>query len=1113
MKFWKTKNKQNESPAGEKAVTKSREYIAESLESRILFSGAPIDAPDASVSEESVTPDATGGNSFSTIKDFGSGAIQSDDAQGVSDEIILASFNNLTPSEIEDLANEVNNAGLDEHQADLLLNLEASRINVTVPEGASGYETEVDSDQLSGQSHNFGTTISFPLLPSEQLGIDLITDAPLEISDSATLERLAGESAAQSTVDVPLANLPITTDILSVIADAAGQHWINSGLTAEQIDALNEIEYHIVELEGAALGYAEGSNVYIDDDAAGMEWFIDETPQELGESGFTGIDLLSVLAHEQGHVLGLEDIYDTARSSDLLYGIFEEGERRFVADNQAQGAIAGSLEGKHYATLSISDETVVEGDTITFTATLDEEVPGGFTVDVDFADDTATGGNIDYAGTETLLTDNFSTGAVQTSSRITTANADSGSWHAFSSASLWEIDTSGGTLSNPGTGEGTSNTDERVNEGLVAQVLTVDSLDPNLNLITVSFDYEIGAGSTVYFHSHLLKEDGTPTNNQLFNTGVANGNIQSQWKNNGYLSANLSGNNGAQNGSAGTAVASFTNSTSSSITDSYSMTFDISDYIAENASTGGSLEIDSISDVDVLMFGFANNIVNRDGTGAVSISNFNISASPTASTTLTFAGTAGENQTFTVTTNDDSILETTESFNVSLSNLSPSGAGVDITDEASGTITDNDNTAPVITQGDSPLSVTMSEDGSPTSFVAPTIDATDANAGDTLTWSLLSGGEASNGTATVSGTGATPTITYTPTGNFNGNDSFTVQVTDAYGATDNIVVNVTVEQVNDTGTFTGDVSGSGTEDSDLTGTLTFADAIDGATTPGYFITSDPGNGSASIDSNGAWTYTPAEDFNGTDSFTVSATDDDGNLESQVVSVTVNQVNDPGTFAGDTSGTGTEDNPVSGTLTFTDSADGSATPGYTVSADPAKGVAAIDSNGAWTYTPNGGFIGTDTFTVSATDGAGNIETQLVTVTIEATPVVTETGESDNISLVYKFLETHRLFGENGTLTVEIRANGPNGALIDRFDLSGNYGQQVVEYELARNVVPNNGYGFVIFWEAGSEDRNREDSYEQLALTLDGSTVVTLLDILSNDIYTAMISQLSKDNATV
>jgi hypothetical protein len=71
-----------------------------------------------------------------------------------------------------------------------------------------------------------------------------------------------------------------------------------------------------------------------------------------------------------------------------------------------------------------------------------------------------------------------------------------------------------------------------------------------------------------------------------------------------------------------------------------------------------------------------------------------------------------------------------------------------------------------------------------------------------------------------------------------------------------------------------------------TGTLVFTDAIDGDSAPNYTVASGSSNGTASIDATtGAWSYAPNANFNGSDSFTVAATDDEGNTETQVVSLT------------------------------------------------------------------------------------------------------------------------------------------------------------------------------------------------------------------------------------
>ena len=105
--------------------------------------------------------------------------------------------------------------------------------------------------------------------------------------------------------------------------------------------------------------------------------------------------------------------------------------------------------------------------------------------------------------------------------------------------------------------------------------------------------------------------------------------------------------------------------------------------------------------------------------------------------------------------------------------------------------------------------------------------------------------------------------------------------------------------------------------------MTATDAADGLTDETYFtVTSAATNGTASIDAaTGAWTYTPTANFNGTDAFTVTITDDDGHTATQVVSVVSTKVDDTATIAGNTTGTAAEDTDITGTLTATDVADG------------------------------------------------------------------------------------------------------------------------------------------------------------------------------------------------
>ncbi len=191
---------------------------------------------------------------------------------------------------------------------------------------------------------------------------------------------------------------------------------------------------------------------------------------------------------------------------------------------------------------------------------------------------------------------------------------------------------------------------------------------------------------------------------------------------------------------------------------------------------------------------------------------------------------------------------------------------------------------PVIAQGTS-VSATMSEDGSPTTWSTPTISATNME-GDTMTWTLAT--PATHGTATVSGTGASPTLTYSPIANYNGTDSFVVQVADIDG-TDTLTVNVTVTSVNDIPTFTASdppavLENSGTHT--ITGWATFNPGLndtDNVLTYTVNNITNPSLFSAppSVNTSGTLTYTLATNQSGSSNFNVTVQDNGGTANSGV----------------------------------------------------------------------------------------------------------------------------------------------------------------------------------------------------------------------------------------
>ncbi|HEY0726424.1 MAG TPA: DNA/RNA non-specific endonuclease, partial [Pyrinomonadaceae bacterium] len=131
----------------------------------------------------------------------------------------------------------------------------------------------------------------------------------------------------------------------------------------------------------------------------------------------------------------------------------------------------------------------------------------------------------------------------------------------------------------------------------------------------------------------------------------------------------------------------------------------------------------------------------------------------------------------------------------------------------------------------------------------------------------------------------------------------------------------------------------------------------------YTIVSGPANGVLSGDGP-VFTYTPAANFHGADSFTFRVNDGSNNSNTSTVSVTVNPVNDV-PVADSQSVTTNSNTPVSITLTGNDFETAAANLMFEVSVNPAHGT--LSGSGAnLTYTPNPNFAGSDSFTFTVRD---------------------------------------------------------------------------------------------------------------------------------------------------
>ncbi len=170
------------------------------------------------------------------------------------------------------------------------------------------------------------------------------------------------------------------------------------------------------------------------------------------------------------------------------------------------------------------------------------------------------------------------------------------------------------------------------------------------------------------------------------------------------------------------------------------------------------------------------------------------------------------------------------------------------------------------------------------------------------------------------------------------------------------------------------------EDTSVTITLE-AEEVDGDSIT-FQLKTNPSNGSASI-SNDQATYTPNENYYGSDSFTFEAVDNRNRsiLNTATASITITPVNDAPTIQDMEEIEGVEDTDLTITPSGED-IDGDNLSFYVVD-QPTQGT--MTENGATLiYTPNADFYGADSLTYAAYDGTTYSEAKKIPLFIDRGP---------------------------------------------------------------------------------------------------------------------------------
>ncbi|MBL9161809.1 MAG: tandem-95 repeat protein [Planctomycetaceae bacterium] len=375
----------------------------------------------------------------------------------------------------------------------------------------------------------------------------------------------------------------------------------------------------------------------------------------------------------------------------------------------------------------------------------------------------------------------------------------------------------------------------------------------------------------------------------------------------------------------------------------------------------------AVTEDGILTISAANGVLNNDGQGETLFasvvsppSHGVLTLNPDGSFTYTPAANFFGVDSFTYTATDNTLTGNAATVTINVSGVNDPPVG------AANSYSTNEDTVLTINAAQGVLSNDSDPDG------------------DALVAELAAG--PAHGTIELNADGS---FVYTPTGDYNGSDSFTYRVKDGTTISQPITVTLTVNAVNDPPVAVAD-SYTVNEDATLTvnvaeGVLSNDTDVEGDARTAEVVTT-PAHGTLTLNANGSFTYTPAANYFGADTFTYRAKDAAGQSQPITVTITVNGVADAPTAANDTKSVVNDGATQEVDVLMNDSSAPDGTQTLTISAvtqGSQSGVVTISSDGSKIlYKPAANFTGTETFTYTIKDTDNLTKTATVTMTVTA-----------------------------------------------------------------------------------------------------------------------------------
>ncbi|MFY9826644.1 MAG: Ig-like domain-containing protein, partial [Thermoanaerobaculia bacterium] len=443
-------------------------------------------------------------------------------------------------------------------------------------------------------------------------------------------------------------------------------------------------------------------------------------------------------------------------------------------------------------------------------------------------------------------------------------------------------------------------------------------------------------------------------------------------------------------------------------------TYTISDGNGESATANVTITVTAVNDAPVANADAAT--VAEDGNVSVAVlSNDTDPDGDTLTVASVIQGTHG-----TVSINPDQTVKYTPAANYNGSDTFTytisDGNGGSATATVTVTVTAV-NDAPVANAD----AATVAEDGNVS--VAVLANDTDPD-GDILTVASVTQG--THGTVSIN---PDKTVRYTPAANYNGSDTFTYTISDGHGGTATAAVSITITAVNDAPVANADAATVAEDGNVSVAVLSNDTDPDGDTLTVASVTQGT-HGTVSINPDKTVKYTPAANYNGSDTFTYTISDGHGGTATASVAITITAVNDAPVANADAA-TVAEDGNISVAVLSNDTDPDGDTLTVASVTQGTHGTVSINPDKTVRYAPAANYNGSDTFTYTVSDGHGATATASVAITITAVndaPVaVNDTAATVAGSAVTVNVLANDSDIDSPTLTVTAVTQGAHGAV--------------------------------------------------------------------------------------